>query len=277
MVISWNVLHMIHEINYTYDASPVVNRYRIKENWANEKSRLSDITQVLSNLLVQYSTTECFICLQEVPGDLLPMLHEMIQSHVGSVLANKPTVHMRTYSREPRIRGQQGGVVYGDPSESLVTIHYDPHAVADDSVYWTPCPADPGKAALTVKTVSGLSVVNTHVPFNDAPARALLADIRWPDDHSLFVLVGDINRRSSNLMKMIAELQAEWGSPLQLCSIATDKPTRAGLSSNGTLQKSWIDHYVLSAPLRDRVMPPAIVYDEVGDISDHYPISLRFQ
>jgi len=39
VVISWNVLHMIHEINYAYDMSPVITRYSINEKWSNEKLR----------------------------------------------------------------------------------------------------------------------------------------------------------------------------------------------------------------------------------------------
>ena len=47
---------------------------------------------------------ECFLCLQEVPGDLLPMLREMLHSHFGSSIANEPLVHIHTYSRKPHVR-----------------------------------------------------------------------------------------------------------------------------------------------------------------------------
>ncbi|CAF3505137.1 unnamed protein product [Rotaria sp. Silwood1] len=174
VVISWNVLHMIHEINYVYDSSPVINRYSINNDFSNEKIRLNDITKTLSELLIKHSTMECFICLQEVPGDLLPMLHEMFDSHANSILACKPVMHIQTYSRKPRIRVRQGSSVYNDSNESLVTIHYNPKIISiekalglehekksvlyNDQVLWTPCPTDAGKGALTVTTISGLSV-----------------------------------------------------------------------------------------------------------------------
>ena len=37
VVLSWNVLHMVHEINYSFDASPVIDKYSIRTNWTNEK------------------------------------------------------------------------------------------------------------------------------------------------------------------------------------------------------------------------------------------------
>ncbi len=32
VVISWNVLHMVHEINYVYNSSPVINKYSLQQN-----------------------------------------------------------------------------------------------------------------------------------------------------------------------------------------------------------------------------------------------------
>ena len=134
VVISWNVLHMVHEINYVYDMSPVITQYKIKEEWSNEKFRLNDIVKTLSQLLIKHSTIECFICLQEVPGDLLPLLREMIDSHVGSALASQPLIHTHTYPRIPRVRKIQGASLYTDSNESLVTIHYNPNIISTDKV-----------------------------------------------------------------------------------------------------------------------------------------------
>ena len=44
VVISWNVLHIVHEINHANNMSPVITRYAIDESWSNEKLRLRDIT-----------------------------------------------------------------------------------------------------------------------------------------------------------------------------------------------------------------------------------------
>jgi endonuclease/exonuclease/phosphatase family metal-dependent hydrolase len=149
--------------------------------------------------------------------------------------------------------------------------------LSDDQIWWTPCPTDAGKGALTVTTRSGLSVVNVHVPYDDQPASLLLNNIWWPENNNLFVCVGDMNRSSKTLMSRIAEITIGKPSSSLLFPVTTDKPTRVGLRQDGILQKSWIDHYVVSASLKDSIMPPVVVYDDIGDISDHYPILLQFK
>ncbi len=174
-----------------YDKSPVINRYSIKENWSNEKQRLNDMVKTISDLLVKHSMMECFICLQEVPGDLLPLLNQMLDSHVNWTLVTKPLIHVQTYTRKPYIRGQQEGSVYTNPNESLVTIHYNPYTISSNTVtgsnrekcqapadrlLWTPCLSDNGKSALAVTTASDLTIVNTHVPYDNQAAMLLLND-----------------------------------------------------------------------------------------------------
>jgi endonuclease/exonuclease/phosphatase family metal-dependent hydrolase len=286
-VISWNVLHMIHEINYEYDASPVIARYSINQKWSNEKLRLNDIVKTLSELLIKHSSIEWFICLQEVPGDLIPMLHEMLDTHVASILATKPLMHVQTYSRKPGVRRRQGDSLYADPNESLVTIHYNPRSMStentgkylqsDDRIQWTPCLADPGKGALTVTTISGLSVMNAHVPYDNQAAMVLLNNIPWPENNNPFVFVGDMNRDSRAFMRMIGNATVGKHSSSLLFPITTDKPTRVGIGRDGARHTSWIDHYVVSASIKDSAISPALVYDGIGDISDHYPILLQFK
>jgi len=46
---------------------------------------------------------------------------------------------------------------------------------------------------------------------------------------------------------------------------------------NGTYNRKFIDHYVVSASLRRLGMSPAVVYDDIGDISDHYSILIQFK
>jgi len=236
---------------------------------------------------------ECFICLQEVPGDLLPMLRQMFDSHVGSTLATKPLMHIQTYSRKPYIKGRHRDSLYTDANESLVTIHYDPHIftnnkahglkdagkclLSDDRVLWTPCPSDNGKGALTVTTTSGLCIVNVHMPYDNQAATLLLNKISWPEKKSAFVFVGDMNRNSKAFMTMIDETTVGKPSSGLLFPVATDKPTRVGFWQDGTLHKSWPDHYLVSTSIKHLAMSPAVVYDEVGDISDHYPILLPFK
>jgi hypothetical protein len=217
----------------------------------------------------------------------------MLDSHVGSTLATKPLMHIQIYSRKPHIKGRQGGSPYTDSNESLVTIHYDPHILSNnkvtelenaekclapqDRVFWTPCPTDNGKGALTVTTASGLNVVNVHVPYDNQAAMLLLNNISWPQNNSAFVFVGDMNRDFKAFMKMIGEATVGKPSSGLLFSVTTNKPTRVGLGQNGSRYTCWLDHYVVSASLKHLAVSPAIVYDGIGDISDHYPILLSFK
>ncbi|CAF2066101.1 unnamed protein product [Rotaria magnacalcarata] len=284
VIISWNVLHIIHELNYAQNLSLVINHYSINENSSNEKLRLHDIIKVLRKLLSEHSTMECFICLQEVPGDLLPMLIEMSDSHTNLGLTSKPLIHVHVYSRKPSLMDRQRDSPYFDSNESLVTIHYNPcldssaqHISPDDRVLWTPCPTDAGKGALTVMMTSGLTVVNVHVPYDNQAATLLLSNIPWPENSNGFVCVGDMNRYSKGLMKMIAEVTDDKRGTHQLYPIKTEKPTRVGLEHDGTHNKTFIDYFVISASLKGLVNYPAIVFDDIGDISDHYPILLEFK
>jgi endonuclease/exonuclease/phosphatase family metal-dependent hydrolase len=177
------------------------------------------------------------------------------------------------------------GSLYTDFNESLVTIHHNPYIVSNkekcqlsgDQLRWTPCPRDNGKGALSVTTASGLTVINTHVPSDSQAAWSLLNNIAWPENNNAFVFVGDMNCRSEALMKMINDITKGKPSSGFLFPITTNKPSRTAMNQNGSRRYVWIDHYVISACLKQSVISPAIVYNEIGDISDHYPISLSFK
>ena len=271
LVISWNVLHIVHELNYVWDNSPVLVRYSIREDFSNEKKRLHDIVTTLRQLLSTYSTTECFVCLQEVPGDLIPMLGEML----ASLNSSTASIHVQTYPRRPQFRRQKDASIYTDVNESLVTIHLGGRDKADQ-VSWTQCPNDPGKGALTVTTTSGLKVVNIHLPFDKQAALSLMNAMSWPEANTPFVLVGDMNRSSSSLVKMIQPILKGRASSSPLLPIVTDKPSRVGLNQNGSRSTSFIDHYLVSPPLASSINSSAIVFDQIGDLSDHYPILFSF-
>ena len=175
-----------------------------------------------------------------------------------------------------------------DQNENLVTIHYQPgkgtalagtprDILLNDQVHWTQCPADPGKGALTVTSASGLQIVNIHVPFDSQAALSLLTGIPWPDRDRTFVLVGDMNRRANDLMQMINRVHADKSTSSLLSSVTTSKPTRTGLGRDGHRHDSWIDYFVISSSLKSASTSPVVVHDEVGDISDHYPILLHFK
>lgn len=268
VVVSWNVLHMVHEINYCFDASPVIDQYSIRTDWRNEKNRINDMAKIILQFLQTNSNVECFICLQEVPGDLVTVLQEILDP----TLKSKSSIHVRNYPRIPAVRHRQGPRFYTDIRESLVTIHYNPSGSSDE-ILWIQCPTDPGKGALTVKTNSGITIVNIHVPFDTDAALSLLKNLPWPTDNSPYVLVGDINRDSRQFIKLLQKLTEGKPNFDLIRSVPSTKPTRIGYCKDGTLGKSWIDHYLISTSLQSS---PVVVYDQIGNISDHFPISLSF-
>ena len=177
-----------------------------------------------------------------------------------------------------------------DPNENLVTIHYHPDMhmgeatelagthrdiLPNDQIHWTQCPTDRGRGALSVTSASGLQIVNIHVPFKEEAALSLLTEISWPNSDRPFVLVGDMNREAADLMKMIDQVNSDKPTSGVLSSITTSKRTRTGLDKDGRRHDSWIDYLVISSSLKSAFNTSIVVHDEVGEISDHYPILLH--
>ena len=275
LVVSWNVLHIIHELNNAVDTSPVIARYSIHNQYANEQQRLNDIVLILQQIFMDHLTIESFICLQEVPGDLIPKLQTMLDSVTKVSSLSTAMIYKQMYPRQPRVRRERKECLYMDSNEFLVTIHYQPNnqcpSNSNTQMFWVPCPVDGGKGALGLTTVNGLTVINIHVPYDNQAATALLSHLSWPINDSRFVLVGDMNRGSSSLMKIIQTITQ---NPIQ--SVTTEQPTRVGVNSRGIREKSSIDYFLLSPSLHRSVVSSVKVFDDIGDISDHYPILLQF-
>ncbi len=86
-----------------------------------------------------------------------------------------------------------------------------------------------------------------------------------------------MNRRSEKIMRMIDDITIGKSSSGLLYPVTTDKPSRVGLSRDGVRKKALIDYCVISARLKQSVISPAIVHDEIGAVSDHFPIVLSFK
>ena len=285
VVISWNVLHIIHEINYDFDTSSVIALYGIEEAPSNESIRLKDIVSILQQMITEHASSECFICLQEVPGDLLPILHTMANCLKQAFPLSKTLIHTHNYQRIPRLRQPRHHLsIYTNPTEYLVIIHYQPqpahdhrYSLDDDQISWIQCPSDLGKGALILKTNNGLSIINIHVPFDHSSARALLANIPFFSDQDSLILVGDMNRQSKNLMAMINSFVLDQSHSEKLIPVTTRQATRVSIRSNGTRNESFIDYFVISTKLSTWNSETIKVFDDIGNISDHYPILLKFK
>ena len=273
LVVSWNVLHIVHELHHVPDASPVLDQYMIKDDYANEQKRLKDIVIVLEGILRDHRLMECFVCLQEVPGDLIPMLQEMLDSTMKPSSNGNAILYQQAYSRRPRLRNGKNEALYRDMNEYLVTIHYQPtgqSATNAPRISWTPCPVDQGKGALGLTLSSGLTILNIHVPYDYRAADALLAHLPWPTKESRFLMVGDMNRGSGSMAKAMEKVTRH---PVHC--VASEKNTRVGMNEKGVRRYMNIDYFVVSPALLTSVVSRVKVIDDIGDISDHFPILLE--
>jgi len=138
IVVSWNVLHRIHAVNWS---EPVIG------NWSDERSRIGSVADFIA------ATKADVACLQEVSGDQLAMLRDVEE---GELFATK-------YPRVPSYRRATTETLR-DPAEYLVTIVRDTGAKL---VRAEAFPTDGGKGFQRIELANGTTVINTHVSFGD--------------------------------------------------------------------------------------------------------------
>lgn len=244
-IVSWNVLHIVHEFNHAFDESPVLTKYELRTGSnSNEQVRLTEIVATIGGFV----SDETIVCLQEVPGDLLVMLREI------------PGVQVLThrYERVPQLKAFDYGF-YRDPSEYLVTVVPDSMDVrGTDTIVF----AEPGKACLVV-VFRDLMVMNVHVPFGSSrhlAAVRMLVDGIPPGME--FVVVGDFNMSASRLGRILDEFGCR-GRVVEM-----DRDTRK-VPGRGT---SRIDHGLVSETL---LVSDKFVSENL-DMSDHASIGFSF-
>ena len=244
-IYSWNVLHMIHEINYS-EESLVLERYKITDNCKNEQYRLNDIFKTILNITEQ----DTVVCLQEVPGDLLARLNQI------------PNVKIFAYKypREPRIKSSNIKL-YEDKCEYLVTII---HEKAGTNI--TQCETiqfDYAGKACQITKINQLYILNVHIPFvklqrNDALNQIFSFLINKTD----YVIIGDMNMSASDLKQECLSLNQD------VNIIEMEGPTRKE-RKNGKLEYRTIDHAITNKKTLDRT-----VYEN-EDMSDHFMIFIE--
>jgi hypothetical protein len=140
-IVSWNILHIVHEYNYVGTSSLVIT-----EN-PDEKERMDKIIAKINQLYED--NEEIIINLQEVPGDYLEKLVKLYGTQV----------YVRTYDRITSMRVSHPNP-YSNMSESLVSIVKVKTNLIEKSVY----DYDKGKSALILK-FDKFTLHNIHLPF----------------------------------------------------------------------------------------------------------------
>ncbi len=165
IVVSWNVLHRIHAVNWS---EPAIAQ------WTDERARLGSIADFIS------ATNADVVCLQEVSGDQLVMLRDVEE---GELFATK-------YSRVPSFRKPTTETLR-DAGEYLVTIVRDTGArLVRAEVF----PTDAGKGFQRVELANQTTAINTHVSFGDKrPAQLARLAVEARQAPGLAVVCGDFN------------------------------------------------------------------------------------
>lgn len=202
-VVTWNVLHRIHAMNWS---EPAIDAH------PDEAARIAAITKRVIEL------DAGAVCLQEVSGDQL-----------ASLRAGMPdaTFYVHTYPRVPRVYRAEGPSPLADSNEHLVTImNRTPTRRSQSETY----PTDKGKGFLLVETVDGLAIINTHVSYGDHHAAQCGQLVSYVRSYAAVVIVGDFNEQRSVCRDQLAGFTA--GVP------AVEKPTRPRTDSKSDV----IDH-----------------------------------
>jgi len=168
-IISWNILHIVHEFNYVEKDSLVINEY------PNELARMEKILEVINNEII--NNEEIIVNLQEVPGDYL---EKLISSY-------KENIYFYTYSRIPTLKTLMT-VPYKNMKESLVSIV----KVNQKVLGQTFIDFYKGKAALILKFAS-YELYNVHLPIKYDKVIKI--------EHNA-IIVGDFNCNQFNALKI---------------------------------------------------------------------------
>ena len=137
-VVTWNVLHRIHAVNWS---EPAI------EAWPDERVRIASIADWLA------SVDADVLCLQEVSGDQLAVLRDVVPGEL----------HAFVYPRVPQLHASKRGMLapLRDPSEHLVVLVRDSARRVHGEAFST----DPGKGALAVALPDETLVIATHVSY----------------------------------------------------------------------------------------------------------------
>ena len=245
---SWNVLHIIHELNYASDCCYVL------DNWLNNESeRLREIAKII----VKHSSySKAIFCIQECPGDLLNLLHEL-NTH------NDFTINTYRYPRHPKIKNHNATNPYIDSTEQLVILLGKDIMLRElKSIQFE----DPGKASLIAKINifdKNISIANIHCPFGPSRSVAFKQLLEEIIDDT-YIIIGDMNSDENEIKKMFNDKKYVFSN--------ISKPTRIAKSIRKTkkgnvieIRETIIDHVIGSIDLTYK----NIFVGNQDNLSDH--------
>jgi endonuclease/exonuclease/phosphatase family metal-dependent hydrolase len=240
IVVSWNVLHRIHAVNWN---EPAITK------WNDERSRLGSIADFIA------ATPADVVCLQEVSGDQLAMLRDVVDD--GELFAMK-------YPRTPAFKKPTAESLR-DACEYLVTIVRDSGARL---VIAEAFPTDAGKGFQRVELANKTTVINTHVSFGDKrTAQLARIAIEASQAPGLAIACGDFNADRATCLADLGEdfvaavpLDGLHTRPRQLPSEKSQDIDHVFVRGGKPLEASVLDGETRSDhnPVRVRLRFPAV-------------------
>lgn len=207
-VVTWNVLHRVHAINWKEAAA---------DAFADEGTRIAAITARIDAWL---GAGVDVVALQEASGDQLASVR----------MLPGVTVVEHTYPRVPRLRHHAMSVDHGlrDVHEHLVVIALGDARKTESRTF----DKDPGKGFLAVD-VGGVRIVCTHVSFGPKGLAQAAALVDASPIGS--VVLGDFNAPRS-------AVKIAFGDAFAITDVEGQRPTRRGSAERA----GWtIDHVLV--------------------------------
>ena len=231
-IITWNVLHRVHAVNWK---EPCI------EAFPEEKDRNAGIADTVRGWLADNIDA---VCMQEVSGDQLAAVRAAVPKDVQ--------IFEHLYPRLPRLRRTDCATLADAKERLVVVVRSGPARLVRSHTFET----DPGKGFLVVDLGEGVHLVDTHVSYGPrAPAQlALWKEAALATPYA--AIVGDYNAP-------VETLAAAFGSELTLSDLS-GQTTRA---SRATHIGRTIDHVVV----RGGTITAASVLEARG-LSDHSPV-----
>ena len=247
-IATWNVLHIIHEINHNLSTSLVIK----DGSTFNEKERTSNIYQKLLPLI----ENNYIICLQEVYGDLRDELNKNIDNYYIFEY-QLPRIPKITY---PSLIDLQ---IYNNINEYLLVLIPKIYNYTQQiNVQYK----DNGKSALVVIGENLPTIVNTHLPFKkDERINALtilyqsLIANTYININDL-IIVGDTNTYFSTLSEEMKTI----GFDVMFIYLKNAIDTQLSLKK-GQIKGKKIDYIIYT---KNMIVSDVDVID-VNYISDH--------
>jgi endonuclease/exonuclease/phosphatase family metal-dependent hydrolase len=197
-LVTWNVLHRIHAVNWQEPALAV---------HADERARIAGITEWIAR-----GVRPGVYCLQEVSGDQLAAVKAL----------DGATVFEMKYPRVPRYYRYTEPLVLEDPAEYLAVVVFG--GAAAKIVAEASFPSDRGKGFLAV-AIGDTVVIDTHVSFGDKHAAQCAQIVEEANKHERVIVCGDFNADRETVLSRFPAFTASRLGPDELPTRPRGEPS----------------------------------------------------